>query len=185
MSGFVKILGPQFSTFVRSVMIACEEKGISYEYGMEHNGKPVALASEELLSLHPYGKIPVLLTEDAVICETASIIRYLDMNFSGTHLQPDAGLARAEVDQWSALISRYIDQAIVRDCLLEFARPKGENGTVRMDKVEQATPELQRALDNLSKQLGDKEYLCGEASVWRIFFCCRCWIIWPDRLLAV
>lgn len=163
MSAEVYILGPQFSTFVRCVMIACEEKGVSYGYGMELDAQPLALGGEVHRKLHPYGKIPVLLIDGQAICETATILRFIDARFaSGNALIPKEPFNKAEVDQWSHLISNYIDQAIVRRVLLEFARPKGENGTVRMDKVEKAMPGVFEALEILSRQLGLHDYLCGE-----------------------
>lgn len=157
-----KILGPEFSTFVRSVMIACEEKGLTYRYGMKLNGEPVNLGDEAHLAVHPYGKIPVLILEDGrSICETAAILRFLDTEFSGTAFLPEDHFDRAQVDQWSNLINIYVDRAIVREFLLEFVFPKGEGGTVRMDKVEAAIPQIKQAIAKLTAQLGCNDYICG------------------------
>ena len=136
----VKIVGPAFSTFVRSVMIACEEKGIPYEVNPEVNGKKLSFGDKALFDLHPYGKVPVLITQLGTITETSSIIRYIDCLNDNNPLYPEDAFARAQVDQWSALISVYIDQAIVRSLLLEYAFPKGEKGSVRKDKVQEALP---------------------------------------------
>ncbi len=160
MTANVKILGPHFSSFARSVMIACEEKGIGYEYGVEYEGEAIKLGDERHRTLHPFAKIPVLLVEGQTIAETGAILRYLDEAFEGAKLQPDTPLARADVDQWGRMISGYIDQAIIRNYLLEFAFPKGEGGSVRMDKVEAAVPDLQYALTTLAEKLGDHTYLC-------------------------
>lgn len=157
-----KILGPEFSTFVRSVMIACEEKGLTYRYGMKLNGERVNLGDEAHLAVHPYGKIPVLILEDGrSICETAAILRFLDAEFPGTALLPLDPFARAKVDQWSNLINIYIDRAIVRQFLLEFIFPKGEGGTVRVDKVEAAIPDIKLAITKLTVQLGSNDFICG------------------------
>ena len=163
MDAQLKILGPEFSTFVRSVMIACEEKGLAYRYGMKINGEPVQLADEAHLKYHPYGKIPVLILEDGrSICETAAIIRFIDNEYPGYELFPKELFARAQVDQWANLIGIYVDQAFVRKFLLEFLFPKGEDGSVRIDKVEAAIPEVNRAIGTLTKQLDGQNYMCGD-----------------------
>jgi len=162
MSAQVHILGPQFSTFVRTVMLCCEEKGISYSYGNNHEGKEIKLKDEEHLKLHPFGKFPVLIHGDRKIYETAVICRYLDAEFEGPSLQPLDSYNRALVDQWSAAISLYIDKAIVRHFLLEFAFPKGEKGEIRWDKVAEAQPMVIKSLQMLENKLGDNPFLCGK-----------------------
>ena len=155
----IHIFGPQFSTFVRSVQLCCEEKGIPYTVGTGVNDQNVEFKGTQHLEWHPFGKVPVLLHGDRHLIETASICRYLDAEFEGPALQPDDPWLRAQVDQWSAMLSLYVDQALVRDYLLEFAFPKGEGGTVRMEKVREAEPEVMRVLALLEAQLGDGNYL--------------------------
>ncbi|WP_432470232.1 glutathione S-transferase family protein [Amphritea sp. HPY] len=162
MNAQVHILGPQFSTFVRSVMLCCEEKGITYSYGFSLEGSTIEMKSKEHLALHPFGKIPVLLHGERKLYETATICRYLDAEFDGPVLQPEDSYDRALVDQWCAAISLYIDQAIVREYLLEFAFPKGENGSVRMDKVSAAQPYVKELLQMLEVKIGGAPFICGE-----------------------
>lgn len=164
MSTQVYILGPQFSTFVRSVMLACEEKGISYDYGFQPDGNEIGFKSDDHFALHPFGKIPVLLHGENSVFETASICRYLDEHFPDRPLQPADPTERSQADQWSAAISCYVDQALVRDYLLEFARPKGENGSIRMDKVAEHQPKVIETLQLLEKRLSVR-------SADQVFFC--------------
>ena len=158
----VHIVGMQFSTFVRSVQLCCEEKGIPYTIGAEVNGQPIKPGSPELFALHPFGKIPVLLHGDRQLIETPSICRYLDSAFSGPALQPEEPWLRAQVDQWTALLALYIDQVIVRSYLLEFVFPKGNDGSVRQEVVDAARPELTRILKLLDDQLAEGVYLAGD-----------------------
>jgi len=162
MNRSVHILGPQFSSFVRTVQLCCEEKGISYTLGLAPDGQEIGFKSPEHFALHPFGKIPVLIDGDRVLCETASICRYLEAEFEGQALLPEDGYQRALVDQWCALLSLYVDKAIVRDYLLEFVFPKGEGGSVRMDKVAEAQPAVLDMLVLVEKQLGEKSFLLGE-----------------------
>ena len=162
MSAQVQILGPAFSTFVRSVMLCCEEKGISYETKFEINGEPLTLNSEARQHYHPFGKIPALLHNDRTVFETASICRYIDATFDGPALQPEDSYGRTQVDQWSRAISQYVDQAIVRRYLLEFAFPTGPDGQIRLDKVAEAEPEVIDRLALLEKLIGDHAFICGD-----------------------
>ena len=162
MSSNVHIIGKQFSTFVRSVQLCCEEKGIPYTIGTEFNGKPIDLSSPEYSTLHPFGKIPVLVHGDRQLIETPSICRYLDTAFEGPALQPEDPWQRAQVDQWTAMLALYIDQIIVRRYLLEFVFPKGQDGAVRQDVVTAAEPDLIRVLTLLDNQLAAGTYLVGD-----------------------
>ncbi|BBB31105.1 glutathione S-transferase family protein [Neptunomonas japonica] len=157
----VQILGPQYSTMVRTVMLCCEEKGITYQIGMQIDGNDIQFKESSHLALHPFGKIPVLIHGENHIFETAPICRYLDAAFDGPALQPTDAYQRALVDQWSQAISCYVDQALVRQYLLEFAFPKGDNGSIRLDKVADAQPEVMSTLEQLEKQLADQAYICG------------------------
>ncbi|MGB8713156.1 MAG: glutathione S-transferase family protein [Onishia taeanensis] len=158
----VHIVGPQFSTFVRSVQLCCEEKGIPYSLGAEVEGRPMALHSSEHYALHPFGKLPILLHGDRRLIETPSICRYLDAAFEGPALQPEAAWQRAQVDQWTGVLALYVDQALVRRYLLEFVFPKGEDGAVRHEMVAAAQPEVVRLLSLLEQQLVQGDYLVGD-----------------------
>lgn len=161
MSAQVHILGPSFSSFVRSVMLCCEEKGISYETKFEVDGQPLALNDERHQQYHPFGKIPALIHGEHTLFETATICRYLDATFDGPALQPEDIYERAKVDEWAAALSIYVDKAIVREYLLEFAFPKGPDGQVRMDKVAEAEPEVVKMLAIIQQQLGGNNFICG------------------------
>lgn len=66
----VHIYGPSFSNFVRTVMLVCEEKQISYTTGFEVNGSEIKYKSEQHFNLHPFGKFPVLLSDELILPET-------------------------------------------------------------------------------------------------------------------
>ena len=155
----VHIYGPSFSNFVRTVMLVCEEKKLAYSVGFEVAGKEVSFKSEQHLSWHPFGKIPVLLDKGLVLPETASICRYLDADKA---LQPDNNLAVAKHDALCALISIDIDKVLVREYLLEFAFPKGENNSVRVDVVKDVQPKAATTLAIIEKMLDEENSLSSE-----------------------
>ena len=158
----LQIYGPSFSNFVRSVALVCEEKNILYKTGFEVHKEKVEYKSEQHLNLHPFGKLPVLIHNDLMLPETASICRYIDANFEGPQLQPTCAEDKAAHDALCAIISIDIDKAIVRDYLLEFVFPKGENSTPRMEMIEKAKPKAIEALTVLSQELKQRRLLNSE-----------------------
>lgn len=162
MNESVHIYGPRVSNFVRSVQLCCEEKGVAYTLGDVVGGEKREYQGSWHLALNPFAKVPVLLHGERHLCETASICRYLDAAFDGPALQPEDPWQRAQVDQWSAVLTLYVDQAIVRRYLKELLFPQGEDGSIRMDRVQEAEPEVARMLTLLEAQLGEREFLVGE-----------------------
>ena len=71
------------STYVRSARMACIEKDIDSEL------VPIAYGTPDYLSLHPFGKMPVLTHGDVMVFETVAIISYLDHSFPGHRLISD------------------------------------------------------------------------------------------------
>ncbi|ATG74244.1 glutathione S-transferase [Zobellella denitrificans] len=157
----VYIFAPTFSSFARSIMLCCEEKGIAYRCGMAPEGTEIGFRSPEHLALHPYGKVPVLFHEGQTLFETNTICRYLDARFAGPALQPADPMARARVDERCGEIALYIDQALLREIVLEFAFPKGPDGRVRRDLVEEKLPAARAALRRLGTLLGEHPFICG------------------------
>lgn len=158
----VHIYGPQFSNFVRSVQLVCEEKAIPYTLGFELNGAPVEFRGDQHSQWHAYKKIPILIHDGKALGETTAICRYLDDNFAGAALTPTDPWEKAEVDSWCQQLSLYIDKAIVRDYLLELKFPKGEDGKPRMDVIATHKPAALEALAVLEQKLGDKPFLMGQ-----------------------
>ena len=160
----VHIYGPSFSNFVRTVMLVCEEKQIAYTVGFEVDGRNVAYKGEQHLNWHPFGKIPVLLESkpqvELALPETASICRYLDAD---KQLQPNHSQDYARHDALCALISIDIDKVLVRDYLLEFAFPKGENNSIRFDVVKAVQPKAAATLAIIEKILNEETALTSQA----------------------
>lgn len=156
--GQLYIFGMEFSTFVRSVKLYCEEKGIVYQSGMSFDGQTVTLHDSIHYKLHPFGKVPIILHNGNVIVETTTICRYLDLYFTEYSLVPKKIKVRTEVDQWSTLLSYYFDSILVRQYLLEFTFPKGNNGTIRYEQIEKVEPQVLLSLQQLEQQLGNKSF---------------------------
>ncbi|TWI48982.1 glutathione S-transferase [Pseudomonas duriflava] len=155
------IFGPGFSTFVRSVRLYCEEKGLQYTYGMELNGQAIAFRSPEHLELHPFGKVPVLFHEKHKVFETTTICRYLDDAFPDMCLCPEDPYEKANVNQWANALALYADYALVRRYLLVVAPPVKPASTPCPAELINAEQKAIQMLAKLEEQLGDHACFCG------------------------
>jgi glutathione S-transferase len=103
------IYGIVQSSYVRTVRLACEEKGVSYEV------QPIEFGSPEHLALHPFGKVPSARHGDVTMYETSAIVRYIDAAFDGPALQPADLLARTRMEQWISATIDYFYQDMIRE----------------------------------------------------------------------
>ena len=86
------------------------------ELGLDYATQPIrtrTLAMEDpvFLTLHPRGKIPVLVDGDLVVSESPAIVTYLSETYGSdaTHLIPDTPWARARYFEWMSFISMELD----------------------------------------------------------------------------
>ena len=85
---------------------------------------PFAELSEAYLTLHPFGRVPVLTHGELHIFETGAITRYIDRAFAGPSLQPVGAAALARMDQVISVIDAYAYWPMVRQvCSHAFFRP--------------------------------------------------------------
>ena len=149
------VYGPSFSTYARTVRLVLEEKGVAYELKPVNIMAGEGQASEHT-SRHPFGKVPAFEHDGFTLYETVAIARYVDRVFPGPSLQPSDPKQAARMDQIIAVIDSYAygsivgklvwqrlvvpmqggqgDESIVqgsmdivRLCLSEFERLKGQN----------------------------------------------------------
>ncbi|ALM51107.1 glutathione S-transferase family protein [Halomonas huangheensis] len=158
----VQIIGPSFSNFVRSVMLACYEKGIEFRQSMEYQGEQCAPGTLALEKLNPFGKMPVLVHDGLVIFETVAILRYLDREFEGPELQSGNSAQLALIDQWSSACASQVDRAVVREYLLEIIKPLFQGGEVNRQRLSDAEPGVAKVLAIMERQLGEEGFLIGD-----------------------
>lgn len=147
----IKIHGPSFSTYVRTIRMIAHEKGLSYEL------VPVQLGSEEHNRFHPFGKMPVLEVGDQKFHESLAMAIYLDETFEGIRLQPSTVLDKARMFQSISQTCDYGYQAMIR----QFVLPKMGFRQESDDSVAAGTQETGRQLGLLDTELQESEYLAG------------------------
>lgn len=154
------IIGPQFSTFVRTIELICRYKNIPYKITMEHESKVIEFRDEQHLKLHPFTKVPVLIDGEFVLPESHAIASYLNDKYD-LGLFPINPEEKAQVIAWSSMISQYVYQHLISQYILELKFPKGEDGEVRIDVINQNRSLAQNTLQKLESQVNDQGYFIG------------------------
>ena len=107
--------------------------------------------SEELVTLNPYGKVPVLVDGDTVIYESAVINEYLDEKFPEVSLMPSDLAKRAEVRIWIDFCNTRLQAAA---------------GNIRHDhEVEKNKKWLREHLETLDKRMAGRDYIVDDYSL--------------------
>ena len=153
----LEIIGAPQSNFVRTVRIACHEKGVPYTL---HPARP---HSPEVDAIHPFGKIPVMRHGDLALCETRAICGYVDQAFDGPPLIPRDPVAAAKTEQWVSMVNTGFDLVFARQYLLAYFFSGLPDGAPDRARIDAALPDMQRKFALLDNELGKRAYLAGDA----------------------
>ncbi len=148
--------GSPLSTYTRTTRMAAEEKGVNYEL------QEIDFGSDELMALHPFGRIPVMQHGDLTIYETAAIVSYIDEAFDGPALKPSDPVGRARMWQWVSAINDYIDQVMIREYVLVYVRAQWAGEAPDRAAIEAALPKVKEQLGIIDAALADSDYLAGD-----------------------
>jgi glutathione S-transferase len=156
----VEIIGHDASTFVRTVLLACIEKGIAYRLipGPLANGD---LKSTAYLALNPYGRMPVMRHGDFVLYETSAILRYLEGRFDGKPLIPADPELAAIAEQWTSAINFSGYRNLILGHVFHYIFPIGADGGPDRAAVEAGLATMRRELEILEGGLARSTYFCG------------------------
>lgn len=151
----LEIIGAPPSTYTRTVRMACEEKGVAYDF------RPAAPHSPDVTAIHPFGKVPVMRHGDVTLCESKAIVSYIDRTFGGPKLIPEDPLGAAVCEQWVSMINTVIDPVMVRAYVLGYIFPKGANGQPDRAAIDAAVATMRKQADVLDKAVAKTGYLAG------------------------
>ncbi len=151
----LEIIGAPHSNYVRTVRMAAEEKGVSY------NLTPCPPHCPESDAIHPFGKIPSMRMGDIEIFECLGIVTYIDAAFDGPPLHPDNVVELARMYQWISTFNEVYVQTMIRGYALEYIFPKGENGEPRRGNIDSAIGKIHHQLEVMEIGLWDRRFLAG------------------------
>lgn len=150
------IYGFPQSTYVRTVRLACEEKGIDYEL------VPMGFSSDGLSNLHPFRRIPAFSHGDFTLYETSAICRYVNAAFEGPVLVPAEPEQQAKMEQWISVVNAYVDPPVIRDIVIERITRPLQNQSTDEEKCRAAKPRAAHALGVIEEALRESEFLAGD-----------------------
>lgn len=150
------IMGLPPSSYVRTAMMVCENKGVDYRL------QPVDFRSDDYRALHPFAKMPAMTHGDVSLYEALAIAVYVDEAFDGPALQPTDPVDRARMMQWISVTNDYVYDQIVGCCVAErFVKPM-RGVEADEDVIAAALPQIEMQLDVYEAAL-QGAYLCGDA----------------------
>ena len=104
----MKLLYQTHSPYARKALVFAHEAGLASDIEVIHQETSPTLRNEEVFSMNPLGKVPVLVRPGLpAIFESDVICAYLDTLHSGKKLIPESGEAR-----WHALQVQAVAQGI-------------------------------------------------------------------------
>ena len=153
----VTIFGFPQSTFVRTIRMTCEEKGVP------HSLEPVEWGAPAHRARHPFLRIPAFQHDGFQLYESLAVARYVDRTFEGPPLQPEATPELARMDQWVSAIEDYFYQTMVRELIIPRLVVPSRGGEPDEEGIAKAVPKIQDLLQVTDDALAENAYLAGPA----------------------
>ncbi|MEM6589109.1 MAG: glutathione S-transferase family protein [Pseudomonadota bacterium] len=154
----ITVYGRASSSNVQAVLWGLEEMGLVYErldFGFTFGG----LDTDEFRAMNPHGKIPVLKDGDAVVWESAAVLRYLANTYGSAPFWPDRAGARARVDMWAEWAKNSVAAEFTGPVFWLAVRfkPESRNPSLIAENVTKLEVELAKA----DAVLAEQDYLAG------------------------
>jgi glutathione S-transferase len=154
------VYGDAISTYVRSVRLALEEKGVP------HTLVAVDLVKgqhkeEDHLVRHPWGKMPAFEHDGVSFYEASAILRYIDEVFPGPALMPSRPVERARVNQVMSIVDSYGYPASITNIFIPRVLVPALGGQTDEVQVEAAKPRAALFLKEIGRLLGEASYFGG------------------------
>jgi len=156
----IKLYDFKSSPNCQRVKVVLAEKNLPYEI-VPIDLRAQAQKTPDYLKLNPYGKVPVLTDDDAVLYESCIINEYLEEKYPNPPLLPkDPGKkarARILIDYGMA----HFDGAYQK-LRMELAKDPNEQS---QQVIDNAKSDLKKLLQRLENDIGDQPYLVGDFSL--------------------
>lgn len=152
---YVTIYGSKSASYVRSVRLICEEKGVDYVIERVEFGSPAHF------EIHPFGKLPGFRHGDVKLYESTAIGIYINETFEGPPLQPRGTMARVHMFQWLSAIGDYGAQYLIRELALPRILAPLQGETPDEDAIRENLPRVERFLGVANDTLTERTYLAG------------------------
>lgn len=149
------IYGPAFSTYVRSVRLALEEKSAPYKL-QEIDLFSGAHLEDSHLKRQPFGKVPAFEMDGFTVYETSAINRFIDEALPGRSLQPSDPQARARMNQVIAVADSYAYPNMITALVIQRLLVPLRGDTPDEEAILEAMPRVELAVKALNDLLQPK-----------------------------
>lgn len=157
----ITIWGFNGSTYVRTVRMLLAEKGVT-----DYEQVPVDVLkgepkTDEHLSRHPFGKVPVVDVDGFRVIETAAIARYLNAVLPGHSLVPSDPKDVARMDMATNIIDSYGYGPMIGGVVAYHLFPDfvgGKNEVAHQDGLAKS----HKVMAELMRIKGSSRYLAGD-----------------------
>ena len=151
----VIVFGMPQSTYVRSVRLACEEKGAA------HVVEPMMPDQMRESGRHPFGRMPAIEHAGVRLFESSAILRYLDRALDGPALEPEDPKRAVLSMQWESALHDYLIPTMGRRYILQYIFPKGPDGQPDREVIDAAVKDLRGHFAVLSEALTEGPFFFG------------------------
>lgn len=156
------VYGDAISTYVRSVRLALEEKGVSHTLVAVDLVKGQHKEADHLVR-HPWGKMPAFEHDGNSFYEVSAILRYIDEVFPEPALMPATPVGRIRVNQVMSIVDSYGYAASITNIFIPRVLVPSLGGQTDEAQVEAAKPQAALFLKEIGRLLGDASYFGGAA----------------------
>ena len=171
-----------FSTCSQAVRVSLGEKGVQWTghlLDLKSNGH----LTPEYISINPYGVVPTLVHDGAVLTDTLAVLRYLDESYPSPNFQPQDEVAQHWVDQWlifkpqsKVLSFEFLFREAGRrepphleaylathpgDDYVQFQREFNSDDGLSRERVTRAVYTAHKILGEMNGRLADHDFLAG------------------------
>ncbi|HLJ63681.1 MAG TPA: glutathione S-transferase family protein [Stellaceae bacterium] len=154
------IYGTEFSTYVRTVRMAFEEKPAPYDL-VDVSVINGAHKQPAHLARHPFGTVPAFAHDGFEVYETGAIIRYVDQVASGAKLTPDDPKRRARMNQVISIVDYHGYPSLIGQIVIQRLFTQIIGGQTDETVVKAGLPKAELCLKEWNRLLGSNKFLAG------------------------
>lgn len=154
------VYGTPISTYVRTVRLLLEGAGADYTLeGVNiFNGES---QSAEYLAKNPFGKVPTLAVDGALLYETNAIVEYLDATVADRKFSPSEPLLQARMRQIMAIIDSYLYPTGIGTIVIQRLIVPSQGGKADEESVKNAVAPAKTAVEAIEALVSGHPYLLG------------------------
>lgn len=158
----ITIYGTPISTYVRTTRLLLEEAGADYDLKSVDifNGET---QTAEYLAKHPFGKVPTVDVDGAVVYESSAITSYLDAILAGGKFSPAEPLTKARMQQILGIIDSYLYAPAIQTIVIQCLIVPSQGGQPDEAAVQAAIPTVKTAIEAIEALTVGSPYLLGSA----------------------